>query len=143
MGSTRDATYLDVMRALAKQYAPSEGWEFAWKPEYGSIQPECVITRREKGTTKRVLVGVKMEKKVPADVLAGLAEQSRSLAAQRMPVERTVLVVPTGAEVAETAEDVDVMHLDSYQVLGNRIAWKKNLERSDALEAEREQKGFA
>ncbi len=142
MGFTRDATYLDVMRALAKQYAPSEGWEFEWKPDYGGIQPECVISRRQSGKIKRVLVGVKMEKAVPASVLAELAGQTRSLAAQKMPVERTILVVPTGAEVAE-AEGVDVMHLGSYQVLGNRIAWTKNLERSSAVEAERQQKGLA
>ncbi|WP_128693681.1 hypothetical protein [Methanoculleus taiwanensis] len=143
MGFTRDATYLDVMKALSKQYAPREGWEFEWRPDYGAVQPECVITRREKGQTKRVLVGVKMEKAIPASALEQLASQTRSLAGQKKPVDRAVLVVPTGAEVPATAEGIDIVRLDSYKVLGNRIAWTKNLERSEAVEAERQQKGLA
>ncbi len=142
MGGYKDSTYLDVMKALSKQYPPHEGWEFAWKPTVGGVQPECMISRRNAGKIQRVLVGVKMAKAVPQTAIEDLVTQAENLADQNIPVTKAVLVAPAGADVPLVPEGIDIVRLDTYRVVGDRIAWAKNLERGEILEAERQRRGL-
>ncbi|KUG20674.1 MAG: hypothetical protein KO206_01960 [Methanomicrobiaceae archaeon] len=141
MGSAKDSTYLDVIKALNRQYSSREGWEVEWKPIYGDIQPECLLWRQKAGMTQRVLVGVRMEKEVSQKAVEQLIEQARSLAQKNLPVDRKVLVVPSGAETSRVPDGIDIVTLDSYRILGDRIAWAKGLERSRFIESELQRRG--
>lgn len=137
MGGIKDSTYLDVQKALARRFSSLDGWKFSWSSA-GSTQPEGLISRRVAGRTERVLVNVKMAPSVPANTV-----QALQAAASAGKVDRAVLVVPGGAAVPEVPEGVDVLEMDNWQIVGNRIAWAKNIERSALLEEERARRGIA
>ncbi|HOI14467.1 MAG TPA: hypothetical protein PLG75_11440 [Methanoculleus sp.] len=137
MGGIKDSTYLDVQKTLARRFSPQEGWQFAWSPA-GSVQPECVLSRRVAGKTERVLVNVKMAPEVPAGTIEAL-----KAAASAGKVDKAVLVVPGGANVAGVPEGIDVLEMGNWQIVGGRIAWSKNIERSAFLEEERAKRGLA
>ena len=142
MGSSTDSTYLDVLRALNKQYSSSEGWEVERKPTYGAIQPEYVLLKRGRGKTERVLVGVAMDKKISKSSFEELATQAASMAKSNAPVSRAVMVVPAGAVASDVPAGVEILPLASWQVVNNRIVWAKNLEKSRFVESERQRLGM-
>lgn len=137
MGGIKDSTYLDVQKALARRFSPLDGWQFSWSPA-GSAQPEGLLSRRVAGRTERVLVNVKMTPSVPAGAVEAL-----EAAASAGNADRAVLVVPGGAAVPEVPEGVDVLEMGNWQIVGGRIAWAKNIERSAFLEEERARRGLA
>ncbi|KLK87317.1 hypothetical protein SZ63_12095 [Methanoculleus sediminis] len=137
MGGIKDSTYLDVQKALARRFSPQDGWRFAWSPA-GSAQPEGLVSRRVAGRTERVLVNVKMTPSVPVNAVEALRA-----AASVGKADRAVLVVPGGAAVPEVPEGVDVLEMGNWQIVGGRIAWAKNIERSAFLEEERARRGLA
>ncbi len=137
MGGIKDSTYLDVQKTLARRFSPQEGWQFAWSPA-GSVQPECVLSRRVAGRTERVLVNVKMASEVPAGAVEAL-----QAAASAGKVDKAVLVVPGGANVSGVPEGIDVLEMGNWQVVGGRIAWSKNIERGAFLQEERAKRGLA
>ncbi|KDE56402.1 hypothetical protein [Methanoculleus sp. MH98A] len=137
MGGIKDSTYLDVQKALARRFSPQDGWQFSWSPA-GSAQPEGLLSRRVAGRTERVLVNVKMTPSVPAGAVEAL-----EAAASASKADRAVLVVPGGAAVPEVPEGVDVLEMGNWQIVGGRIAWAKNIERSAFLEEERARRGLA
>ncbi len=137
MGGIKDSTYLDVQKTLARRFSPREGWQFAWSPA-GSVQPECVLSRRVAGKTERVAVNVKMASEVPAGAVEAL-----QAAASAGKVDKAVLVVPGGANVSRVPAGIDVLEMGNWQVVGGRIAWSKNIERSAFLDEERSKRGLA
>ncbi|MCM2466977.1 hypothetical protein [Methanoculleus oceani] len=137
MGGIKDSTYLDVRKTIARRFSPRDGWQFAWTPA-GSVQPECVLSRRVAGRTERVLVNVKMAPEVPAGAVEAL-----QAAASAGKADKAVLVVPGGANVSGVPEGIDVLEMGNWQIVGGRIAWAKNIERSAFLEEERAKRGFA
>ncbi|MCK9299142.1 hypothetical protein HL657_09230 [Methanoculleus sp. YWC-01] len=137
MGGIKDSTYLDVQKTLARRFSPQEGWQLAWSPASGA-HPECVLSRRVAGRTERVLVNVKMTPSVPAGTIEAL-----EAAASASKVDKAVLVVPGGAAVPEVPEGIDILEMGNWQIVGGRIAWAKNIERSAFLEEERAKRGFA
>ncbi|MDK2889766.1 MAG: hypothetical protein PWR21_398 [Methanoculleus sp.] len=137
MGGIKDSTYLDVQKALARRFSPQDGWQFAWSPA-GSVQPECVLSRRVAGRTERVLVNVKMASTVPAGAVEAL-----KAAASAGKVDKAVLVVPGGANVSGVPEGIDVLEMGNWQVVGGRIAWSKNIERNAFLQEELAKRGLA
>lgn len=137
MGGIKDSTYLDVQKTLARRFSPQEGWQFAWSPA-GGAQPEGLLSRRVAGRTERVLVNVKMTPSVPAGIIEAL-----EAAASADKVDKAVLVVPGGAAVPEVPEGIDILEMGNWQIVGGRIAWAKNIERSAFLEEERAKRGFA
>lgn len=138
MGGTKDSTYLDVQKALARRFSPRDGWQFAWSPSHGSVQPECMLSRRAAGRTERVAVTVKMAPEVPVSAVEAL-----QAAASAGKVDKAVLVVPGGANVAGVPAGIEVLEMDRWQIVGGRIAWSKNIERSAFLEEERARRGLA
>jgi hypothetical protein len=143
MGGSKDSTYLDVKKTLAKRFSPQEGWEFAWYPTYGELQPECVLSRRADGKTQRVLVSVQMAADVPQSSIDGLLEQCRMLAGKKVAVDKAVLVVPSGANISRVPEGIDILEMGAWRVVGGRITWAKNIERSAFVEEERQKRGLA
>lgn len=143
MGGTKDSTYLDVKKALARRFSPQEGWQFAWYPTYGSVQPECVLSRRIAGRTERVVVSVKMAPEVPKDTVEELLSQCRTLAAGNVNVDKAVLIVPGGADVSRVPEGIEILEMGNWQVVDGRIAWSKNIERSAFIQEERAKRGLA
>lgn len=143
MGGIKDSTYLDVKKALARRFSPREGWQFAWYPTYGSVQPECVLSRRVAGRTERVVVSVKMAPAVPKEAVEELLDQSRALAANNISVDKAVLVVPGGANVSRVPEGIEILEMGNWQIVGGRIAWSKNIERSAFIQEERAKRGLA
>ena len=143
MGGVKDSTYLDVKKALARRFSPQEGWQFAWYPTYGSVQPECVLSRRIAGRTERVVVSVKMAPAVPKEAVEELLDQSRALAANNISVDKAVLVVPGGANVSRVPEGIEILEMGNWQIVGGRIAWSKNIERSAFIQEERAKRGLA
>ncbi|BBL67750.1 hypothetical protein [Methanoculleus chikugoensis] len=137
MGGIKDSTYLDVQKALSRRFSPQDGWQFAWSSA-SSAQPEGLLSRRVAGRTERVLVNVKMASNVPAGTV-----QALEAAASAGKADRAVLVVPGGAAVPEVPEGVDVLEMGNWQIVGGRIAWAKNIERSAFLEEERARRGLA
>jgi len=137
MGGIKDSTYLDVQKTLARRFSPGDGWQFAWSPA-GSVQPECMLSRRVAGKTERVLVNVKMAPEVPAGAIEAL-----EAAASAGKADRAILVVPGGANVPAVPEGIDVLEMGNWQIVGGRIAWAKNIERSAFLEEERAKRGLA
>jgi hypothetical protein len=137
MGGIKDSTYLDVQKTLARRFSPREGWQFAWSSA-GSMQSEGLLSRRVAGRTERVLVNVKMTPSVPAGTIEAL-----EAAASASKVDKAVLVVPGGAAVPEVPEGIDILEMGNWQIVGGRIAWAKNIERSAFLEEERAKRGFA
>lgn len=137
MGGIKDSTYLDVQKTLARRFSPREGWQFAWSPA-GSVQPECVLSRRVAGKTERVLVNVKMASEVPAGAVEAL-----QAAASASKVDKAVLVVPGGAKISRVPAGIDVLEMGNWQVVDGRIAWSKNIERGAFLQAERAKRGLA
>ncbi len=143
MGGIKESTYLDVKKALSRRFSPQEGWQYAWYPTYGSVQPECMLSRRAAGRTERVVVGVKMAPEIPEGTARELLAQRQALAASNVSVDRAVLVVPGGANVSRVPEGVEVLEMGDWQIVGKRIAWSKNVERSALLDEERTKRGFA
>ena len=143
MGGVKDSTYLDVKKALARRFSPQEGWQFAWYPTYGNVQPECVLSRRTAGRTERVVVGVKMASKVPMGTIEELQGQRQALAASNVDIDRAVLVVPGGASVPAVPEGIEILEMGNWQIVGDRIAWSKNIERSAFHQEERVKRGLA
>ncbi|MEG3055236.1 MAG: hypothetical protein WAN99_05310 [Methanoculleus sp.] len=143
MGGVKDSTYLDVKKALARQFSPRDGWTFAWFPTYGSVQPECVLSRRVAGKTERVVVGVKMAPVVPEDTVEELQGQCQALFESNISVDKAVLVVPTGANVSGVPEGIDILEMGNWQVVGGRIIWSKNIERNEFLQEELGKRGLA
>ena len=143
MGGTKDSTYLDVKKTLSRRFSPQEGWQFAWYPTYGSVQPECMLSRRVAGRTERVVVSVKMVPVVPADAVEELLDQCRALTAGNAGIDKAVLVVPGGADVSKVPEGIDVIEMDNWQIVGGRIAWSRNIERSALIREERAKRGLA
>jgi hypothetical protein len=143
MGGTKDSTYLDVKKALSRRFSPQDGWQFAWYPTYGSVQPECVLSRRVAGKTERVVVSVKMAPEVPKDTVEELLSQCRTLAAGNVNVDKAVLIVPGGADVSRVPEGIEILEMGNWQVVDGRIAWSKNIERSAFIQEERAKRGLA
>jgi len=143
MGGVKDSTYLDVKKALARRFSPLDGWQFAWFPTYGSVQPECMLSRRIAGRTERVIVSVKMAPAVPMDTVEELQNQCQALVENDIRVDRAVLVVPTGANVSRVPEGIDVLEMGNWQVVDGRIAWSKNIERRAFMKEELEKRGLA
>jgi len=143
MGGIKDSTYLDVQKALARRFSPQDGWQFAWYPTYGSVQPECVLSRRVAGKTERVVVSVKMAPEVPKDTVEELQSQCRTLAAGNVNVDKAVLIVPGGADVSRVPEGIEILEMGNWQVVDGRIAWSKNIERSAFIQEERAKRGLA
>ncbi len=143
MGGVKDSTYLDVQKTLARRFSSRDGWQFAWYPTYGSVQPECVLSRRVAGRTERVVVNVKMASEVPMDAVEELQGQCRTLAASNVNVDKAVLVVPGGANVSRVPEGIDILEMGNWQIVGGRIAWSKNVERNALIEEERAKRGLA
>ncbi|MCE5337753.1 MULTISPECIES: hypothetical protein [unclassified Methanoculleus] len=143
MGGIKNSTYLDVKKALARRFSPLDGWQFAWYPTYGSVQPECMLSRRVAGRTERVLVSVKMASEVPKDTVEELQGQCRTLAASDVNVDKAVLVVPGGANVSRVPDGIDILEMGNWQVVDGRIAWSKNIERSEFIQEERAKRGLA
>lgn len=143
MGGTKDSTYLDVKKALSRRFSPQDGWQFAWYPTYGSVQPECVLSRRVAGKTERVVVSVKMTPEVPKDTVEELQSQCRTLAAGNVNVDKAVLIVPGGADVSRVPEGIEILEIGNWQVVDGRIAWSKNIERSAFIQEERAKRGLA
>jgi len=143
MGGIKDSTYLDVKKALARRFSPQEGWQFAWFPTYGNVQPECMLSRRIAGRTERVVVSVKMAPAVPMDTVEELQNQCQALVENDIRVDRAVLVVPTGANASRVPEGIDVLEMGNWQVVDGRIAWSKNIERRAFMKEELEKRGLA
>jgi len=143
MGGVKDSTYLDVKKALARRFSPLDGWQFAWFPTYGNVQPECMLSRRIAGRTERVVVSVKMAPAVPMDTVEELQNQCQALVENDIRVDRAVLVVPTGANVSRVPEGIDVLEMGNWQVVDGRIAWSKNIERRAFMKEELEKRGLA
>ncbi|NLA37821.1 MAG: hypothetical protein GX882_00245 [Methanomicrobiales archaeon] len=143
MGGVKDSTYIDVKKALARRFSPRDGWQFAWFPTYGSVQPECVLSRRIAGRTERVVVSTKMAPAIPEDTIAELQNQRQALIENDIAVDKAVLVVPTGAKVSGVPEGIDVLEMGTWQVIGNRIIWSKNIERNEFLQKELEKRSPA
>ncbi|WP_292519794.1 hypothetical protein [Methanoculleus sp.] len=137
MGGIKDSTYLDVQKTLARRFSARDGWQFAWSPA-GSVQPECVLSRRVAGRTERVAVSVKMAPEVPVSSIEAL-----QAAASAGSVDKAVLVVPCGADVSGVPAGIDVLELGTWQVVDGRIAWSKNIERSAFIQEERAKRGLA
>ncbi|HOI57920.1 MULTISPECIES: hypothetical protein [unclassified Methanoculleus] len=137
MGGIKDSTYLDVKKTLARRFSSRDGWQCASSPA-GSVQPECVLSRRVAGRTERVLVNVNM-----APVVQAGAVEALQAAASAGSVDKAVLVVPGGADVSRVPAGIDVIELGTWQVVSGRIAWSKNIERSAFLEEERVKRGLA
>ncbi len=137
MGGTKDSTYLDVQKALARRFSPRDGWQFAWSSA-GSAQPEGLLSRRAAGRTERVAVSVKMTPVVQAGAVEAL-----QAAASAGKADKAVLVVPGGANIAGVPAGVEVLEMDRWQIVGGRIAWSKNIERSAFLEEERAKRSLA
>jgi hypothetical protein len=116
---------------------------FAWFPTYGSVQPECVLSRRVAGKTERVVVGVKMAPVVPEDTVEELQGQCQALFESNISVDKAVLVVPTGANVSGVPEGIDILEMGNWQVVGGRIIWSKNIERNEFLQEELGKRGLA
>lgn len=143
MGGTKDTTYFDVKKALSRRFSPQDGWQFAWFPTYGDVQPECVLSRRVAGKTERVVVSVKMAPEVPMDTVEELQGQCQVLVKSDIGVDKAVLVVPTGADVSGVPEGIDIMEMGNWQVIDGRIVWSKNIERSAFIQEERAKRGLA
>ena len=137
MGGVKDSTHLDVKKTLSRRFSPREGWQYAGSPA-GSHLPEYVLSRRVAGRAERVLVNVNM-----APVIQAGAVEALKAAASAGKADRAVLVVPGGAAVPEVPEGVDVLEMDNWQIVGGRIAWSKNVERSAILDEERARRGLA
>lgn len=143
MGGIKNSTYLDVQKALARRFSSRDGWQFAWSPTYGSVQPECMLSRRVAGRTERVVVNVKMASEVLMDTVEELQSQCRTLAAGNVNVDKAVLVVPGGANISRVPEGIEILEMDRWQIVGGRITWSKNLERGAFIEEERAKRGLA
>ncbi len=133
MGGIKNSTYLDVKKALSRRFSPQDGWQYEWKPLYGNVQPDCLLSRRVAGRTERVVVSVDMAPKVSADAVKKLQEICRGLAAANITVDRAVLVVPAGAAVPEVPAGIEVLETDA----------SKNLERNAVLQQELAKRGTA
>jgi hypothetical protein len=143
MGGIKDSTYLDVQKALARRFSPGEGWQFAWYPASGSEQPECMLSRRAAGRMERVIVHVRMTPVVPREAVEELLARCRTLAAGNVSVDKAILVVPGGANVAGVPEGIELLELPTWQVVDGRITWSRNIERSTFLREERAKWGLA
>ncbi|NLZ30226.1 MAG: hypothetical protein GX885_05730 [Methanomicrobiales archaeon] len=143
MGGVKDSTYLDIKKALARKFSSRDGWQYAWFPTYGNVQPECVLSRRVAGRTERVVVGVKMAPVIPEDTVEELQSQCQALFESNIGVDKAVLVVPTGANVSGVPEGIDVLEMGNWQVVGGRIIWSKNIERNEFLQEELGKRGLA
>ena len=143
MGGIKNSTYLDVKKALSRRFSPQDGWQYEWKPLYGNVQPDCLLSRRVAGRTERVVVSVDMAPKVGADAVKKLQEICRGLAAANISIDRAVLVVPAGAAVPEVPAGIEVLETDAWQVVSGRIIWSKNLERNAVLQQELAKSGTA
>jgi len=102
-----------------------------------------MLSRRVAGRTERVVVNVKMASEVLMDTVEELQSQCRTLAAGNVNVDKAVLVVPGGANVSRVPEGIEILEMDRWQIVGGRIAWSKNLERSAFIEEERAKRGLA
>ncbi|HQD25753.1 MULTISPECIES: hypothetical protein [Methanoculleus] len=137
MGGIKDSTYHDVQKTLIRRFPPGEGWQFTWSPA-GSVQPECMLSRRVAGKTERVAVSVKMAPEIPVNAVKALQD-----AADSGRFDKAVLVVPCGADVSCVPEGIDIMEMPSWQVVDGRIAWSKNIERSAFIQEVRAKRGLA
>lgn len=143
MGGTRDTTYFDVKKALSRRFSPHDGWQIAWFPTYGSVQPECMLSRRVAGRTERVVVSVKMAPAIPMDTIEELQEQCQELARNDIKVDKAVLVVPTGADLSLVPEEIEIIEMNNWQVVDGRVAWTKNIERKAFMQKELKKRGLA
>ena len=137
MGGIKDTTYFHVQKTLTRRFSPGDGWQFARSPA-DSAHMGGLLTRRAAGRTERVLVSVKMAPEVSAGTIEALQAAASSKRA-----DRAVIVVPGGANVPVVPEGVDVLEMGNWQIVGGRIAWAKNIERSAVLEEERAKRGLA
>ena len=142
MGGIKDSTYLDVKKALARRFSPQEGWQFAWFPTYGNVQPECMLSRRIAGRTERVVVSVKMAPAVPMDTVEELQNQCQALVENDIRVDRPSCRIPP-ARTPRVPEGIDVLEMGNWQVVDGRIAWSKNIERRAFMKEELEKRGLA
>ena len=144
MGGTKNSTYLDVKKALSRRFSPQDGWQYVWKPLYGNVQPDCLLSRRVAGRTERVVVSVDMAPKVGADAVKKLQEICRGGLPRRIsPSTGQSWLYPAGAAVPEVPAGIEVLEMDAWRVVSGRIIWSKNLERNAVLQQELAKRGTA
>jgi len=77
------------------------------------------------------------------DAVEELQNQCQALVESGLSVDKAVLVVPTGADVSQVPEGIDILEMGSWKVIDGRIVWSKNIERSAFLQEELKKKGLA
>lgn len=112
-----------IERELKKKFPEAEGWQIERDPSWGSVTFDYQVWRRRFGTTQRYPVDVRIDTKVPADVVRDLQDRLSALASQDVKVTRPILFVPTGAEISAVTEDIDVIPLKVLKVEEGDILW--------------------
>jgi hypothetical protein len=125
MGYAEDAIHSYVERSLKREFPPREGWEIKRRPGDNSTIPDYFVQKKRFGRTRRVLVGVALVAKVPPDYIRHLTLYAEKMENLLLPIERLVILVPTGADHSLVPEEIDVLFLDVLRVEGKDIVWAK------------------
>jgi len=116
--------YPYVKRNLRKRYPKYKGWEIYQKDRWRGFEPDFVVERRNRrGNIERVVVEVKLTCKVSSKDVRQLNSYVRNLAGRNVRILEKILTVPSGTDISEVPDDINVMFLRSFKCEDDEIIW--------------------
>jgi hypothetical protein len=127
MGFTTESLHSYVERDIKKEFSPREGWTIEKNPVWNEVAFDYQIWRKRLGKANRFVVDVMIRTKVGSGDVAAIQEKIDMLRADNVPVDNAIVVVPTGADVTEVPEEIEVKFLKILKIEdGDILWWRKN-----------------
>ena len=123
MGFAEDSLNSYITRDLQKKFLPAEGWKIERHPEWDGVSFDYQVSRRQRGKMIRYLVDVIVEKKITEAKASKLKEKGEMLGKLGIDSAGVILFVPTGADTAAVADDIEVMEIKVLKVADDDILW--------------------
>lgn len=118
-----DVMYPYVKRNLQASYPARLGWTIIGKDRWNGYEPDFTVERRRKGRVERVVVEVKAAIKAEGSHVDQINKYARNISGGNAVLRNKILVYPSGVDISNIPDDIDVMLLKSFKCNNDGICW--------------------